>query len=262
MNGGQTILVRLTNSRIPTMHPVSMRLVCLPFAGAGANAYRPWAALMPPQIELLGCVLPGREHRIRETPLTRMAPLVVQLAAELRQRDDVPFALFGHSMGALLGYELIRELRRTGGPMPVHFFVSGRSAPHFPARRKPSHQLPTPLLLEELRQMNGTPAAVLQEPELLQLILPILRADLEVLETCAYIAQAPLEVAITSFMGRNDAFVPMDEAAGWREHTSKAFSLQQFEGDHFFIYSQQSALIDSLLSGLGLTMSGSGAPKG
>lgn len=257
MNDGQTIFVRLTRSRIPTL-----RLVCLPFAGGGANAYRPWAALMPPQLELYGCVLPGREHRIREAPLTRMSPLVMQLAVAIRELSDLPFALFGHSMGALLGFELLRELRRTGGPMPLHFFVSARSAPHLPSKRKPLHGLPTPLLLDELRRINGTPEAVLREPELLQLVLPILRADLEVLETCSYVPQAPLDCTITSFVGRDDAFVPLDEAAGWGEHTSAPFALKVFDGDHFFIYSQQAALLDSLLGGLGHAMKESAAPKG
>lgn len=257
MNDGPAMLVRLTKSRLPTL-----RLVCLPFAGGGANAYRPWAALMPPQLELYGCVLPGREHRIREAPLTRMDPLVTQLAAQMQKLGDLPYALFGHSMGALLGFELLRELRRRGGPMPEHFFVSGRSAPHFPSRKKPIHGLPTPLLLDELRRMNGTPEAVLREPELLQLVLPILRADLEVLETFRYVPQAPLDCAITSFVGNNDAFVPLDEAAGWKEHTAAPFALKVFDGDHFFIYAQQAALLESLLGELSHAQSGSAAPMG
>jgi len=256
LDDGKAALVRLTGSRTPTM-----RLVCLPFAGAGANAYRPWAAFMPPELELVGCVPPGRERRIREAPLTRLQPLVMQLAASLRQLGDLPYALFGHSMGALLGFEVIRELRRTGGALSQHLFVSGRAAPHIPMRRKPISGLPTPLLLEELRRMNGTPEAVLREPELLQLLLPILRADLELLETSHYTPEAPLDCAITSFIGSDDAFVPIDDAAGWQEHTSAAFALKVFDGDHFFLYPQQADLLDSLLRGLGFVPRESAASR-
>lgn len=226
-----------------------LRLFCFPYAGGGASAYLSWARELPPSVELCAIKLPGREARLGEPPFERLTPLVQAAATALSPWLTRPFALFGHSLGALVSFELTRELRRRGARSPQHLFVSARGAPHLPSA-DPLHALPDPALVERIRSMGGTPEEVLREPDLMGLFLPIVRADAAVNELEPFIAEAPLACPITAFGGLDDARARRNEIEAWREHTRAAFRVEMFPGGHFFLRSAQDLFLRSLSTAL------------
>lgn len=175
-----------------------------------------------------------------ERPFTRLSDLVQEAAQALRPHLDIPFALFGHSMGALIAFELARQLRRQDSPAPVHLFVSGARAPQRPDPDAPVHQLPDSELIEQVRRRyDGIPGAILDEAELMQLFIPLIRTDFEVVETYVYRDDKRLDCPISCFGGRQDRRVSHEELEAWRDQTGKSFKLQVFPGDHFFLRSAQ-----------------------
>jgi medium-chain acyl-[acyl-carrier-protein] hydrolase len=178
-----------------------------------------------------------------ETSFSRLSPLVQALAEALVPLLDMPFAVFGHSLGALVGFELARALRKQSGVQPVHLFVSADRAPQIPLPGRPIHALPEGEFLAELRCLNGTPGKVLEHAELMRIMLPILRADFAVYETYAYSAEPPLDCAISSFGGLQDRKVNCGDLEAWRDQTRASFSLRMFPGDHFFLNTSQSLLL-------------------
>ena len=224
-----------------------LRLFCFPYAGGGSGIYRDWTTGVLETTEVWRIRLPGRESRLAEPAFTRLEPLVTALAQAILPYLDMPFAFFGHSMGGLISFELLRELRRQHAPAPVRLCVSGHRAPHLPRRRPPIHHLPTSEFIVQLRRLNGTPEAVLHNEELMRLFLPILRADFAMFETYAYTAEyPPLACPISVFGGRQDPEVSYDELAAWRDHTCSAFIQRMLTGDHFFLHSAQALLLQAL----------------
>jgi len=185
--------------------------------------------------------------QMRLTPFSRLQPLISTLASALLPYLDKPFAFFGHSLGGLVSFELARELRREYDLSPVHLFVSARCAPQIPSSKRAIHALPDFEFIEELRRLNGTPDSVLENAELMQLLIPILRADFAVLETYVYTQEPPLECPITVFGGLQDKEVSLQELEGWRSQTIASYNLQMFSGDHFFIQSEQPLLLETLV---------------
>ena len=163
---------------------------------------------------------------------------------------EVPFALFGHSLGASIGYELARRLHRDGGPRPLRLFVSGRHAPHRPMSRGPIHHLPDGEFLSELGKLEGTPQKVFENAELMALFMPILRADLQLAETYSLAAAQPLACPISAYGGLEDSDASREELQHWRAYTESGFELRQFPGNHFFLSSSQDRVIAAVASGL------------
>jgi medium-chain acyl-[acyl-carrier-protein] hydrolase len=223
-----------------------LRLFCFPYAGGGAFAYRRWAEQVPRDVELCGVQLPAREGRFNEPAYTRLTDLVRDLVKVVGSAIDVPFAFFGHSMGALVAFALARELRRANVRGPELLMVSGHRAPQRPDPDPPIHALPLSEFLEELRELNGTPEAILRDEELLQLVVPVLRADFEVCETFEYQHERPLECPIAAFGGVADQDVAREDLEAWSEQTSASFSLRMFPGDHFYYVNQPAALLDEV----------------
>ncbi len=223
-----------------------LRLFCFPYAGGGASVYRGWAASLPGDVEVCPVQLPGRESRLRETPFTHWQPLVEALAEVLPPYFEMPFAFFGHSMGALLSFELARLLRRRGGALPVHLFVSGRRAPQLPAREEPIHELPEAQFIEKLRELNGTPEEVLQHGELMRLLLPILRADFGVNETHQFHDEEPFDFGISAFGGLGDEDVNREDLELWKTHTRGRFRLRMLPGDHFFLHGARDLIAEAM----------------
>jgi surfactin synthase thioesterase subunit len=170
-----------------------------------------------------------------ETPFMRLAPLIKDLANSLDDALDRPFALFGHSMGGIIGFELARALRDRGGPQTAHLFISAASAPGTPRTRPLIHCATAEEVKKELRALNGTPQALLENEEIMELMLPTLKADFSVLETYEYREKPPLAVPITIFGGTSDRVVPPAALNGWRRQSSRESRLQLFPGDHFFL---------------------------
>jgi len=229
----------------------ALQLFCFPYAGVGASAFFPWVGELPANIELQVVQLPGRENRAREKPLDQISAIVPLVAAAIRARVDRAYAFFGHSMGALIAFEVARHFRTAGFPGPVHLFASARRAPHRRDRLPDFHHLPDVEFLEALRRRwNGIPAAVLREPELLQLLMSSLRADVAVIETYTYVDGESLTCPISVYGGEDDSTIERDDLLSWREMTSSLFRLRMFPGNHFFIRTQHQEVIRAVIEDL------------
>jgi medium-chain acyl-[acyl-carrier-protein] hydrolase len=238
--------LRLRRQSVPRM-----RLFCFPYAGGGAGIYRSWPAGLPEEVEVLSVRLPGREARLAEAPFTNVGDLAPAAADANRPFLDLPFAFFGHSMGALAAFEVARELRRRGGPTPACLVVSGARAPHRPYPDPPVRELPDAEFLTEVRsRYDAIPAAVLANPELVELLLPSLRADFTVVETYDYREEAPLTCPIWCYGGLSDERVSREDLEAWSSHTSSAYALQMFPGNHFFLHSAETAVFQAITQAL------------
>ena len=190
--------------------------------------------------------LPGRETRMVEPPFDRLEPLLNGVIAAFAEEWRHPFALFGHSMGALIAFELTRELRRRGMPMPRGLILSGRCAPRYRDPARPLYALPDAGFIEQLRELGGTPEEVLASAELRELYFPILRADFAVCERFRYRTEAPLDIPLTVFGGSRDKEHPPELLDEWRRETTASFALHMFPGDHFFIRTAREAVLATL----------------
>lgn len=226
------------------------RLICFPHAGGSPIGYWSWPAAFPPDIDVATALLPGRSKRRNEPPFTRMQPLIAALEQGLAPLLDVPFAFFGHSMGAILAFELTRARRRRGASLPVHLFVAASGAPSLDRPFPRMHDLPEPELVAELARMGGTPKSVLDEPYARDAILPLLRADFAVLETWSYAAEAPLPVPITALGGLDDLAATRPRLEAWREESTRGFALRVFPGDHFFVHPAPAAMLEEVAATL------------
>jgi medium-chain acyl-[acyl-carrier-protein] hydrolase len=245
-------IVRTTNnpwvSRSRPSRSATVRVFCLPYAGGGASMYRTWATRLPETIEVCPIQLPGREARFRDRPFTRMGPLVEALQENLRALFDLPFAFFGHSMGALIGFELSRGLERSG-LRPACLFVSGCRPPHSAFLDPAIHGLPDDEFLDHLsRRYRAIPDAVRQNAELTELVLPALRADFELLGSYVYVYAegVPLACPIAAYGGDRDDTVAADDLAGWAEYTSGGFGRRVFAGDHFYLRTAEADVLNAM----------------
>jgi len=231
-----------------------LRLFCFPYAGGGASLFRLWPDKLPPEVEVCPVQLPGRENRLREPAFIRLTPLVQALDQALRPYIDIPFAFFGYSMGALISFELARYLRKTRSPGPLHLFVAAHRAPQLPQAHPDLHRLPETAvagsgvisIFDALDRLGGTPTTVRQHAELMQLMLPMLRADFALCETYVYSADDPLSCPITAFGGEQDSHVSLASLLAWREQTRGSFMLNILPGNHFFLHSQQQLLLQAI----------------
>lgn len=224
----------------------SLRLFCFPYAGAGASVYRGWDGELPREVDVCPVQLPGRETRFRERAHTRIGPMVDAAGRALLPYLDKPFCLFGHSMGALVSFELARYLRREHGLSPAMLIVSGAGAPQVPYRSTLRHDLSDDEMMRELAQLKATPPEVLASAELMQLILPVLRADLEVCERYEYAKDAPLPCPIRVHGGEADPWTPRADLQGWGEHTRAGCVVQTWPGGHFFFQKDRRAFLQAL----------------
>jgi medium-chain acyl-[acyl-carrier-protein] hydrolase len=229
----------------PRLNPrATLRLFCIPFAGGGTSTYRSWSDILPRPVEVCLVQLPGRETRIKEQAYSAVRPLVDALAPALIPVLDRPFAVFGHSMGALVAFELVRKLRRDYNLLPERLFVSARIAPSVSLKHAPLNNLPDDELIDELGRLNGTGKDVLQHKELMKLILPTLRADLALHELYRYSEEPSLECPIVVFGGLHDPKTDNEGLDAWRNHTAGLFTKRLLPGDHFFIASPQSSFLN------------------
>lgn len=233
------------------------RLVCLPHAGAGASTYFAWgAALAAAGVEVRAVQYPGRESRLGE-PLIPSAPALVAALADQwpELAGDGPCALFGHSMGALLGYELALELARRGAAAPPrHLFLSGRNPPSSPPRTPSLRALPDHQFLAAVAARYGNlPPELLADAEMRALITPILRADFQLVDDYVGGAPGPIDVPLTIFGGTEDPFTSAAELGKWSGYTRGICRVQLIPGGHFFHQQARAQVIAVILAGLGAT---------
>ncbi|MEZ0109839.1 surfactin synthase thioesterase subunit [Catenulispora sp. EB89] len=214
-------------------------LYCLPHAGGSASVYRSWAGRLG-GIAVAPIQLPGRETRMRETPYTRMAPLVDELADAIleRQRTRGAYAVYGHSLGALVGFELVREIRRRAGLAPVHLIVSGCSAPDLLEGndgQPPVSEMSDEEVVGLLRRLGGTPEPILADRSVRRLILPPFRGDLTVRDTYGYQPEPRLGVPVTAIAATADPRASVAQMRGWGRQTSRGFRMHLLSGGHFAV---------------------------
>ncbi|MEU5832699.1 alpha/beta fold hydrolase [Streptomyces diacarni] len=210
-----------------------VRLACLPHAGGSASFFAGLPALLGDGVEVLAVQYPGRQDRRDEPFATSMDALAREVAAELLPWTDRPLALFGHSLGAVLGFEVARGLQASGQP-PSALFASGRRAPSR-RRTEHAHRLDDEGLLREIRALSGTDSRVFADEELVRMVLPAIRADYRLVESHRSAPEPLLDCPITAMTGTEDPKVTVEEAAAWQEHTTSAFDLVTFPGGHFYL---------------------------
>jgi medium-chain acyl-[acyl-carrier-protein] hydrolase len=194
--------------------------------------------------------LPGRGGRIFEQPAISLAQTIEELLQAFRPYRETPFALFGHSLGSLISFELVRRLRAMA-IQPVHLFVAGRYAPHLSDPKPPIRHLTTPEFIDAVRQRyQGIPDEILHDAEMMNLWLPALRADITMNETYQFTDETLLECPISSFGGLDDRSVTPEELVAWRNQTSGTFRFRMFPGDHFFIHSARKFLLRAVAEDL------------
>ncbi|MFI0982698.1 thioesterase II family protein [Streptomyces sp. NPDC021093] len=221
-----------------------VRLVCLPHAGGSASFYFPVARALAPRVEVLAVQYPGRQDRRHEPAVTDLETLADQVSEALEPLADRPYALFGHSMGAIVGFLAARRLQASGNG-PAQLFVSGRRAPLLD-RAGDWQPRTDEELVTEIRALNGTRDALLEDAEMLEMILPALRADYGAVRRYRYRPGAALDCPVTAFTGDRDPKARVEEVAAWQEHTLSGFDLQVLPGGHFFLVDQQSEVLGAI----------------
>jgi medium-chain acyl-[acyl-carrier-protein] hydrolase len=227
-----------------------LRLFCFPYAGGGASIYNRWPEGLPPEIDVCAIQLPGRETRWGERPFTSLDAAIEALVTELAPELKMPAAFFGHSMGAIVAFELTHRLRDRDLPGPKHLVVSGAPAPHARVPREPRYLLDDASLAAALAAMDTETAAALLDPELRDMMLPVVRADFAIVETYQFVPRAPLAMPVSAFGGLADADISPDQVEAWRELTSGPFRRRMFQGGHFYLRAQRPRLLSYLASDL------------
>ena len=220
----------------------ALRFFCFPYAGGAAQIYKDWHTHLPANVQVCGIQYPGRSSRFTEPLVQDPMDYVNAMRREIKPFLDKPFVIFGHSMGSMIAYELTRALQEDGFA-PRRLLVSGRGAPHCPKTREDYHPLPDGEFREKIKDMNGTPPEVLEHEELMDLMIPILRADFRVSETYEYKPGVMLRCGLTAFGGKGDPDVPEERLSGWTEHTEGDADYHMMEGDHFFLHDQKEEML-------------------
>jgi len=211
-----------------------MRLICIPYAGGGAAVFREWGREADESIEVRGVQLPGRGWRLREPPETDMGRLASSIADAIEKVADRPFALFGHSMGSWVALQVTRELERRGRS-PVVLFASGRQAPSIGPTRPPLSHLDDEAFVAEIQETyGGIPPQILDDPDILDLLLPSLRADIALLEGYRHRAGLPVSCPLVAVAGEDDSVVDRAHLPRWGEETRDSFEMRTFPGGHFY----------------------------
>ncbi|MBH5318590.1 thioesterase [Paenibacillus sp. GSMTC-2017] len=217
-------------------------LLFLPYAGGSAQVYKKWAKALDPSIVLTPLEMAGRGGRMGESCCEDVPSAVKDLLRFTRKYTTGPYAIFGHSMGSLLAYELMRSLRDEGLRLPIAAFLSGRDAPHSVESNRTTYLLPDEAFIEEIKSLGGTSNELFQHKELLNLFMPIMRADFKLVGTYHYEPGEPLPVHMIVMNGNQDTSL-CGESIEWKSHTSHTCDIVQFEGGHFFIQEHEKKVI-------------------
>jgi surfactin synthase thioesterase subunit len=224
-------------------HPCRLRLFCFPYAGGSALIYRGWLNYMPAGVSVWPVQLPGRGSRYREAPYVSMQEVVQAVTKAIEPFLDLPFVFFGHSMGAMMGFELAHAVRERFQLQPKHLFVSGSGGPHLPRNTPNVHDLPDDQFIRRLKELNGTPPEVFENPELMLMMMRTLRADFAIAETYSPSSGPPLDCPITALGGQDDDLVLRQALEAWKIHSTSSFNSWVLPGDHFFIHTSDTIVL-------------------
>ncbi|MCP5108638.1 MAG: thioesterase [bacterium] len=225
----------------------TVTLFCFPYAGGSAAVFNKWRHYLEPRIQLHAVELAGRGRRIYDPLYRTMEEAVDDVYKQINdQLNKVPYAFFGHSLGGIIAYELAQKLRGRKHPQPVHVFFAGRGAPHVPGEdEKMFHQLPEDAFKKEISELGGTPGEFFQHPELIDVLLPMLKSDFKIAETYKYGGKEntkPLDYDISVLIGKDEE-ISAPQVHGWREHTTGICTIHYFPGEHFFINEETGRIV-------------------
>lgn len=228
-----------------------MRLFLFPYAGGGPAVFNNWTSEFPGSIEVCIAHYPGRGSRHHEPPISQITILAERYALAIQPLLDKPFVFFGHSLGGLIAFELARQMRQQKLSQPLLLFISACGAPHLPDPNPPIHGYSDAEFMRALQQLNGVPPALLGQPNMIQLLLPMLRTDFEAIECYRHNpAESPLSIPIIAFAGADDPRVGQERIEGWALHTDAGFQSQYFPGDHFFMNTGRESVISAIAAEL------------
>lgn len=227
------------------MH-TTMKLICFPYAGGSERIFERWPELLPSAISIFPVLLPGRGKRVREPLVTSLKLLVDEIVEVLARINSGPYAMFGHSLGAMLAFELARELRRRGLASPEKIIVAARRAPQILVDEVSAHKLSDPEFIDRLRTMEGTSEEMLNDTGTMEFFLPLLRADFKVADTYVYQPELPFSFPISVYGAMGDKGVAQDELKAWEVQTNGTFNIRMFSGNHFFLNDPASGIFSAL----------------
>lgn len=234
------------NNWITCPHPepgAKVRLFCLPFAGGGASIYRSWGKLIGNEIEVCPIQLPGRENRFSDTPIKQAQAMAQTLANQIQLYSNKPFFIYGHSMGALIAFELTRALQDNGLDLPQGLILAAHRAAHLPRKREALYALPDDQFIDRLKRFGGFPQEVLDSKELLAFLMPTLKADFTLCDTYQFESRLPLQCPLHLLAGADDIEASPDVVEPWKEHTSDSAHMHVLSAGHFFLRTHQEDLI-------------------
>ncbi|MGY2973533.1 surfactin synthase thioesterase subunit [Pantoea sp. PA1] len=211
-----------------------LRLFCFSHAGGDASSYLRWQSIMNLDIEVCGVLLPGRGARISEKTISSWPILIKIICDVIDKENDLPFAFFGHSLGGLISFEVAREFQSRGNRSPLHLFVAGCNPPSYKRENRYICRLPDKELIDILRAYDGTPPEALENRELMNLVLPAIRADFSLVDQYKYLPRDPLNLSLTTFFGRDDKHIDPSSIIHWEKEIRKKINFEWFEGGHFF----------------------------
>ncbi len=225
---------QFTSGKKPSQK-LKTNLICLPFAGASIYSYRNIAKNIEDSINIIPVELPGRGKRISELFLSDINKVVDDVFLQIKTHIDVPYAFYGHSMGALLGFFMVKRILSENLPQPLHLFFSGRGGPSVQDKDKHIYALPKKEFIKKLHEYEGSPQEILNDESIMEFFEPVLRADFKAISTYPYKKSTPFDIPITVMIGttENTAY---EDALKWQDETSRNISVRQFSGGHFFIY--------------------------
>jgi surfactin synthase thioesterase subunit len=247
MSQAPRVTIECLASRVPDSLPVRqcMKLLFFSYAGAGAQVFRQWHRFLPPEAGMCLAHLPGKGPHWGEPGFTALRPLVERIVDSLPPFLSGPVAFYGHSMGALTAFEVARETRRRFGVEPVHLFISSRRAPQIPSLRPRTFDLPDHEFIARLKSLDPGGKQLPEDPALIQLFLPLIRADFQIVETYEYVPDLPLSCPITVYGGTLDSEAPLERLSAWQAQTTGPCTVKQFPGGHFFIHDRTTNFLDT-----------------
>src|ERR1035437_3723645 len=222
------------------------RLFCFPYAGGSATAYLAWEDLLPGNIELVAIQPPGHANRLNESLLTSVHQMADQIVSAIGPWLNFPYIIYGHSLGSALSFELLHALNAKHFPSPIRFFSGGRGAPHATPRIPPIHDYPFEKFKSELKKLNGTPEVILNNADLMEIFVPILRTDFKAAYAYRREPVVKLQCDVSVFGGAKDDKVMREDLAGWQDHFTRKIDFRIFEGGHFFMDENRASVVNAI----------------